>query len=411
MFLNEIFLALMLFSFGIIAVFYAGYLACLSYYSKKSRPNNRVMGSSYPFVSLVVPIHNEEKIICKKIENIEEMVYPSDKFEVVFVDGCSTDKTCKLIEDYSLKSKKSIRLIKQEKRNGYTRAMIDGIVSSKGEIIVATDAASYYYPDALQHLTEHFEDPAIGAVTGKEIVLGGKVELGGGKELGLHLEKSYRFFYDFMRKAETEIDSTPDSKGEILAVRKEICQSLFEKLGLSPNASFDSCVPYQAKLMGFRTIYDEQAKYYEYTPNSFSGRTTQQIRRATLLIGAMLLFKNMLFSRKSGKFGMLILPVHFMMDCVLPSVFWVGVASLVAATVLGALLVLPFWVALLLALAVRKSRTLILSFTQSQFALTAALFRLARRRQSLFITSIPSTRYSSQTTPVKSNDQPRNIGS
>jgi len=79
--------------------------------------------------------------------------------------------------------------------------------------------------------------------------------------------------------------------------------------------------------------------------------------------------------------------------------------------VLGALLVLPFWVALLLALAVRKSRTLILSFTQSQFALTAALFRLARRRQSLFITSIPSTRYSSQTTPVKSNDQPRNIGS
>ena len=386
MLLNEVFLTLTLFSFGTIVIFYASYLACLSYYNKKRGSNKKLVGFSYPSVSLVVPVYNEEQIICKKIENIEEMVYPSDKFEVVFVDGCSTDGTCKLIMDYSRKSKKSIRLIRQEKRNGYTRAMIDGIACSKGEIIVATDAASYYYPDAIQHLTKHFADPAIGAVTGREIVLNGE------KELGPQLEKSYRFFYDFMRKAETEIDSTPDSKGEILAVRQEICRSLFEKLVLSPNASFDSCVPYQAKLMGFRTVYDEQAKYYEYAPSSFSDRTTQQIRRATLLIGAMLLFKNLLLNRKSGKFGMLILPVHFMMNCVLPSVFLVGVVSLVAATVLGPLLVLPLWVIVLLALVVGKSRTLIIAFTQSQFALVAALFRLARRRQSLFITSIPSTR-------------------
>jgi len=394
--LNEVFFLLMLVSFGIIVVFYTGYLSCLFYYEKKSRSNNKVVAFSYPFISLVVPVRNEEKIISRKIQNIEEMAYPSDKFEVIFVDGCSTDETCKLIETSSLKSKKSIRLIKQEKRNGYSGAMIDGITSSKGEIIVATDAASYYYPDTLQHLTKHFEDPGIGAVTGKEIVLSGEMTSVGEKELGLHLEKSYRFFYDFIRKAETEIDSTPDSKGEILAVRKEICQSLFEKLNLSPNASFDSCVPYQAKLMGFRTVYDEQAKYYEYTPNSFSDRTIQQIRRATLLIGAMLLFKNMLFNKKSGKFGTLILPVHFALDCLLPSLFWVGVASLVAATVLGPLLVWPIWVAVLLALAIRQSRTFILSFIQSQYALVAALFRLARRRQSLFITSIPSTRYSSK---------------
>lgn len=386
MLLNEVFLILTLFSFGTIIIFYASYLACLSYYNKKSSSNKNLVGFSYPFVSLVVPVYNEEQIICKKIANIEETVYPSDKLEVVFVDGCSSDGTCKLIMDCSQKSKKSIRLIRPEQRNGYTQAMIDGIANSKGDIIVATDAASYYYPDAMQHLTKHFTDPAIGAVTGREIVLGGE------KELGPKLETSYRFFYDFMRKAETEIDSTPDSKGEILAVRAEICRSLFEKLRLSPNASFDSCVPYQAKLMGFRTVYDEQAKYYEYAPSSFSERTTQQIRRAALLIGAMLLFKNMLLSRKRGKFGMLILPAHFMMDCVLPSVFLIGVVSLVATTVLTPLLVLPLWVIVLLAFVFGKSRDLILAFVQSQFSLVAALFRLARRRQSLFITSIPSTR-------------------
>ncbi|MGA2682194.1 MAG: glycosyltransferase [Candidatus Bathyarchaeia archaeon] len=386
MLLNEVFLILTLFSFGTIIIFYTSYLAYLFYYNKKSRSNGKLVEFSYPSVSLIVPVYNEEQIIGRKIENIEEMVYPSDRFEVVFVDGCSSDGTCKLIIDRSKKSKKSIRLIRPEKRSGYTQAMIDGIVNSKGDIIVATDAASFYYPDAMQHLTKHFVDPAIGAVTGKEIVMGGE------KELGPTLEKSYRFFYDFMRKAESEIDSTPDSKGEILAVRREICRSLFEKLQLSPNASFDSCVPYQAKLMGFRTVYDEQAKYYEYAPSSFSDRTTQQIRRAALLIGAMLLFKNMLLKRKTGKFGMLIMPTHFIMDCVLPSVFLLGVVSLVITTVLTPLVVLPFWIIMLLLFIVGKTRSLIISFIQSQYSLVAALFRIARRRQSLFITTIPSTR-------------------
>jgi biofilm PGA synthesis N-glycosyltransferase PgaC len=386
MLLNEVFLILTLLSFGTIVIFYTSYLACLSYYNKKSGSSSKLIEFSYPSVSLIVPVYNEEKIICKKIENIEEIVYPSDRLEVVFVDGCSSDGTCNLIMDCSRKSKKSIRLIRPEKRSGYTKAMIDGITNSTGDIIVATDAASFYYPDAMQHLTKHFVDPAIGAVTGKEIVLGGE------KELGPTLEKSYRFFYDFMRKAESEIDSTPDSKGEILAVRREICRSLFEKLQFSPNASFDSCVPYQAKLMGFRTVYDEQAKYYEYAPSSFSERTTQQIRRAALLIGAMLLFKNMLWKRNTGKFGMLILPTHFIMDCVLPSVFLLGVVSLAITSVLMPLIVLPFWVIMLLLFMVGKTRALIIAFIQSQFSLVAALFRLARRRQSLFITSIASTR-------------------
>ena len=107
MLLNEVFLFLAVFSLGTIVIFYASYLACLSYYNKKSRKNTQSVEFSYPSVSLIVPVYNEEQIIGKKIENIEEIVYPSDKFEVVFVDGCSTDQTCNLITDYSQKSKKS----------------------------------------------------------------------------------------------------------------------------------------------------------------------------------------------------------------------------------------------------------------------------------------------------------------
>ena len=196
-----------------------------------------------------------------------------------------------------------------------------------------------------------------------------------------------------MRKAETEMDSTPDSKGEILAVRKEICTKLIPKIEFSINASFDVCVPYQAKLMGYRTIYDEQAKYYEYSPASFNDRMSVQIRRATILIAALLMYKSMLLNKKFGRFGLVILPAHFIMNCLLPSLFILGILSLSISTIVNPLYVIPIWGILIVGIvASSKSRTFLVSFTQSQFALFVALFRLAGRRQSLLIESVQSTR-------------------
>jgi biofilm PGA synthesis N-glycosyltransferase PgaC len=391
MLLASLFTVLVWVLFLVVISFYAGYLIVLFYFNKSARSNRQKVDYIYPTISLIVPVYNEEKVIGNKIKNVEELIYPSDKLEILFVDGCSTDRTPEIVLSQAQKSQKSLRLIRQKKREGYNGAIIEGVSASNGEIIVLTDAASYYYPDALTQLVKHFADPEIGAATGKEVVLGND------KELGPQLEKSYRFFYDFMRKAETEMDSTPDSKGEILAARREICSGLLPVLKSSLNTSFDSCVPYQAKLMGYRTIYDEQAKYYEYAPASFKDRMTQQIRRGTLLIGAILLFKKMFLKKKYGKFGRLILPVHFILDCLLPSIFVVGVAVLAISTVLNPIGVLPLWVIVaIITIASSKSRSILVSFIQSQFALFWALIKLNRQKNTLFIESIPSTRVETQ---------------
>ena len=373
-------------SFMVPLLFYLCYGALLVHYNRQSRLRKRSYRYIFPSVTLIVPVYNEETIIERKINNINETEYPHDKIEVIFVDGDSSDRTPEIVLRQALDSKISIRLIRQKKREGYTRALIEGIKNSQSEIVVATDAASYYYSNTILNLTRHFTDSEIGAVTGKEVVLGKE------GDVGPVLEKSYRFFYDFIRVAETEIDSTPDSKGEVLAIRKDICDKILEKLVRSPNASFDTCVPYQAKIMGYRTIFDEDAKYYENAPASFSDRMKQQVRRATLLIGGLLLFKGLLFSKKSGRFGLLILPAHFIMDCVLPSFFMVGALSFIILSIVNPLVTVPVWLAVLILLSIGKSRSFIISFIQSQFALFAALFKLAKREKTLFIESIPSTR-------------------
>jgi len=239
-------------SFLTIFLFYLSYFLVLyHFYKKGENNNNKSLELHYPYASLIVPTYNEEKIIRKKIQNVEELNYPKDKIEVIFVDGCSTDQTAKIIQDCTEKCGKFIKLIKQSRRGGYNTGISEGILNSKGEIIVVTDAGSYHHPDALKHLAKHFKDSEVGAVTGKEIVLSGHK-----KELGPKLEAVYRSFYDFMRIAETRMDSTLDTKGEILAIRRGVCTRVLAKLQLSPNASFDSCVPYQAKLEGYRTIYE-----------------------------------------------------------------------------------------------------------------------------------------------------------
>ena len=373
-------------SFLTVILFYLCYFLFIYFHYRKAQRNKQSLEFIYPTVSLIVPVYNEEKIIAKKLENIEKLNYAKEKLQALFVDGHSTDKTTEIINKHAIKHK-NIRLLEQDKREGYTYGVIQGIKNSSGEIVVVTDAAAYHESDAIEQLIKHFSDCNVGAVTGKEIVLAE------GEKFAPGLEESYRGFYDFMREAETQIDSTPDTKGEILAVRRDICESIIKKLELSPNASFDSCVPFQAKLMGYRTLYEPQAKYKEYAPTSFMGRMIQQVRRATVLIGALFLYKEILLDRKYGKFGLLIMPTHFVMQCVLPWIFLLGCVCLFTLTALYPMKTLLLWIIAFAAIvANRKSRYFLISFVQSQVALVWGILRLATRRESLFITTIPSTR-------------------
>jgi glycosyltransferase involved in cell wall biosynthesis len=383
-------ITLMWASFFAVFLFYACYSAVLLFFYRRSgrmRDGRAEIEFFYPKVSLIVPVYNEEKTVAKKVQNIKELDYPSDRTEVLFVDGCSTDKTPREIENQARDCEKPVRVIRQGRREGYTRGMMKGIAESTGDIIVATDAGAYHSPDAIKHLAKHFKNPLVGAVTGKEIVLSH------GKGSGPRLEKSYRFFYDLMRSAETQMSSTPDTKGEILAVRRDVCGNVSKKLELSPDASFDSCVPYEAKSMGYTTIYDGEATYYEYAPSSFMDRMRQQVRRATSLIGALLMYKVMLLKKRYDKFGLVIMPAHFVMNCLLPWLFLAGVGCLLALTLLGPMSTVPFWtIALGAVLVSDKSRVFLVSFVQSQVALATATLRLAARRESMLIETIPSTR-------------------
>jgi cellulose synthase/poly-beta-1,6-N-acetylglucosamine synthase-like glycosyltransferase len=302
-------------------VFY--YLIC---YYFKSKPKNKVNAlpkgdMDPPRVSFIVPVFNENRILEKKIKNLQELDYPRNRLEVIFVDGGSTDGSIETIGKAIGRVNLDIKLVEQGRRMGFNKAVVDGFNASTGDIISIPGAETMYAPDALRRMVRPFLNDRVGAVNGRQII----ENLDEG--LSPKLEHAYRHAQDFLRKGEDNMDTLFDVKGEIVAGRRGIVEELVGNPEFRKKGCIDACFFFQSRKDGYSTVYDSDAVYYEFSPRSFVASFKQRFRRAATLIQNMLIFKNMILNRKYGLFGMLIMPAHFLMLVILPYLFFSGLIS------------------------------------------------------------------------------------
>ncbi len=108
-------------------------------------------------VSIVIPAHNEEKIIETLLRALHTQEYPA--FEIIVVDNGSTDRTAKIARSCGA------RLL-EEKRQGTLFAREGGRREAHGDIIANIDADCIPPPDWLANGIEYFKDRDVVAVTG-----------------------------------------------------------------------------------------------------------------------------------------------------------------------------------------------------------------------------------------------------
>lgn len=104
------------------------------------------MSEKTPFISVVMPIYNEEKYISQCIESLLKQDYPKDKMEWIFVDGCSTDNTVSILNDYQNKNPGLIKVFNNPNKT-VPYAMNIGIKNSVGKFIIRLDAHAEYADD------------------------------------------------------------------------------------------------------------------------------------------------------------------------------------------------------------------------------------------------------------------------
>src|SRR5688572_20793448 len=98
-----------------------------------------------PSVSVVIPCFNEERFIGKVLENLATQ-YAHEDYEIIVVDGISTDDTRKAIGEFvSRHPALRVRIVDNPARNIPT-ALNLGIREASGEMIVRMDAHSIPSP-------------------------------------------------------------------------------------------------------------------------------------------------------------------------------------------------------------------------------------------------------------------------
>ncbi len=94
------------------------------------------------FVSVVIPVFNEKNFIENCIKSASCQDFPSDKMEILIVDGMSNDGTPDIIKRLC-KEDKRIKLLENPKR--YVPSALNiGIKEAKGDIIVRMDSHCVY---------------------------------------------------------------------------------------------------------------------------------------------------------------------------------------------------------------------------------------------------------------------------
>ncbi|EME8125030.1 glycosyltransferase [Enterococcus faecium] len=119
-----------------------------------------------PFITVMVPAHNEEVVIEETIEYLMTKVNYNN-YEVLVVDDGSTDKTPEILTELRAKYPK-LRVIRIDKNKGKAHAFNVGIAFSKGKLILSNDADTVPEPDALIKYVNYFIQPGgknISAVT------------------------------------------------------------------------------------------------------------------------------------------------------------------------------------------------------------------------------------------------------
>ena len=134
-----------------------------------------------PFVSVIVPVRNEERRIGGCLRSLAAQDYPVDRFEVLVVDGGSTDGTRRVAEEVARETGLSLRLLSNPGRST-PRGLNVGIAQARGEVIVRVDAHAEVGTDFLSESVSALAESGADVVGGPinsvgDGLLGGAIAL------------------------------------------------------------------------------------------------------------------------------------------------------------------------------------------------------------------------------------------
>jgi cellulose synthase/poly-beta-1,6-N-acetylglucosamine synthase-like glycosyltransferase len=140
--------------------------------AKWDEPPARFAEGQLPFVTVQLPIFNEQFVIDRLIDAVCRLEYPRDRFEIQLLDD-STDETTgvarEIVERYARgfagMEPQPIVYLHRSNRHGYKAGALDkGLDVARGEFVAIFDADFVPPKRWVMQVIDHFAEPEIGMV-------------------------------------------------------------------------------------------------------------------------------------------------------------------------------------------------------------------------------------------------------
>jgi len=142
------------------------------YYLKVEKELPPEVVGEHPFVSIMVPAHNEGVVIVKTVAALLALDYPTDRYEIIVINDNSSDNSAELLKEIQAANPtRNLAIINTDNTTGgkgKSNALNIGYQQSRGEYIAIYDADNTPEHKALSYLVAELQaDDSLGAVIGK----------------------------------------------------------------------------------------------------------------------------------------------------------------------------------------------------------------------------------------------------
>ncbi len=245
---------------------YAGYPALLCLIALFRRRKKPALGHT-PSISILIAACNEEASIEEKLRQTLRLKYPADKLEILVLSDGSQDRTDEIVRNFA---DPRVRLVRIPERRGKTNAQNEGVKQASGEVLIFSDATTIYHPQALQYLAANYQDPTVGAVSGRYQYFDSEHVSPTG--LGTIAFWNYE---NRIKVWQSGIGTLTGCCGCIYSVRKSVYTPL------APDIISDLVQPLWVVQKGHRVAFEERALAYEQTTASTSEEFAMRVRVIT----------------------------------------------------------------------------------------------------------------------------------
>src|SRR4029450_3346213 len=190
----------------------------------------------------LVPAHEEEAVIERKVANLLGGSYPRDLVEVIVASDGSSDRRFPL-------ARRAGATFLDLPRSGKVAALAAAAAEAQGEILVFTDADCFLEPNSLAELIANFAGPQVGGATANEVRR--RADDFGGVSRG---EGLYWRYEQWLKRLEDRVGNTVSACGSLYAVRRSLFRAPTATAG-----NDDVLISTEVVRRGRRLVFDEHA--------------------------------------------------------------------------------------------------------------------------------------------------------